>query len=596
MNITPVCFRLLAYLVAGFFFAGVVGCNNPPVNLPSDQTRSVDGIILPSTEHLVLSDLNHVLSLSPDGTQMVYVGSDGNSQQLYVRQVDDDQSRPITGTMGARHPFFSPDGKFVGFFAGGKLKKIPVAGGDVSILADAPGPRGAHWGVDDTIIFAPTTDAGLFRVSTSGGSSRRATRVNKEKELGHRWPEYLPDGKTLLYTAWDRDSSKNRIVIRSLETGEEKELVQGVTFGRYVTTGHLLYAQEGTLMAAPFDLDSLELTGDPVPVLEGVMQSSIGAMQYSYSDTGSLIYVPGTYNEVDRTLAWVDRQGIIKPLEIPRRTYDDPKLSPDSQQVAVQFKVSAGNVWTYDFNRNLLKQITFDGLNNQPYWSPDGSQIAFASDRAGGEENIYWISSDGTGPVERLTTSEYSQSLTSWSPDGKWMVFYQFHPTTGRDIWVLPLEGKREPYPLLNTVSQEAGAMFSPDGRWLAYASDETGEYEVYVRSFPESDKKWQISTNGGDEPVWAHNGRELLYRHADQMMIVEYTADETFKAGTSKWLFEGPYVGPRGKNFSNYDISLDDQNILMLMTLEQEMSLTTRVNIVLNWFEELMQIDPIDN
>ncbi|NNE37121.1 MAG: hypothetical protein HKN08_02355, partial [Gammaproteobacteria bacterium] len=466
----------------------------------------------------------------------------------------------------------------------------------VMVLAHAPGPRGAYWVNDGSIIFAPTTDTGLFRVSASGGSSRQVTQVDKEKQLGHRWPEVLPDGNTLLYTAWDRDSSKNRIVVRSLDTGEEKELIQGVSFGRYVPTGHLLYASDGTLMAVPFDLDSLELTGDPILVLENVMQSSIGAMQYSYSNSGTLVYVLGKYNELDRTLAWVDRQGTIKPLEMPRRTYDDPKLSPDGQQVAVQFKVAAGNVWTYDFNSKRLKQITFDGLNNQPYWSPDGSRIAFASDRAGGEENIYSILSDGTGPVERLTSSDNSQSLTSWSPDGKWMVYYEFHPDTGRDIWVLPLEAEREPYPLLNTDSQEAGAMFSPDGRWLAYASDETGEYQVYVSSFPEMDKKWQISINGGDEPVWARNGRELLYRHADQMIIVEYTADEEFRAATPEWLFEGPYVGPRGKNFSNFDISPDGENILMLMTLEQDISLTTRVNIVSNWFEELTSNQRIKN
>ncbi len=583
-------------MVAGIIIAGITGCNNLPIKSPSEQASSAFNITLPSTEYLVLSDLNPVLALSPDGVQLVYVGREGNGQQLYVRQIDEDQSSPIAGTNGARYPFFSPDGAWVGFFAQGKLRKVPIGGGDVMVLADAPGPRGAHWGPDDTIIFAPTTDAGLSRVSAAGGDSHEVTRVDKDKELGHRWPQVLPDGNTLLYTAWDRDERKNRIVVRSLDTGKEKELVRGVTFGRYGPTGHLLYAQDGTLMAVPFDMGSLALSGEPVSVLDDVMQSSIGAMQYSYSNIGVLAYVPGVYNEMDRTLAWVDRKGLIKLLEMPRRTYDDPKLSPDGQKVAVQFKVAAGNVWTYDFNSKLLKQITFDGLNNQPYWSPDGSRIAFASDRAGGEENIYVISSDVTGPVERLTTSENSQSLTSWSSDGKWLVYYEFHPDTGRDIWVLPLEGERKPYPLLKTVSQEAGAMFSPDGRWLAYSSDETGEYEVYVSPFPEMNKKWKISTNGGDEPVWARNGREFLYRHADQMMIVEYTADEAFNAGTPKWLFEGPYVGPRGKNFSNYDISPDGENILMLMTLEQDMSLTTRVNVVLNWFEKLKSNQRINN
>ena len=585
----------MSILVAVTFLATIAGCNLKPSSSQTLQINSDFNLTLPSTERLALSDLNPVLSLSPDGTQIVYVASHGDSQQLFLRQMGKLESRRVEGTEGARSPFFSPDGEWVGFFAAGKLKKVSISRGAQITLANAPGPRGASWGPDDTIIFAATTDSGLSQISASGGTPQDVTSLDPQKgELSHRWPEFLPGGNAVLYTAWQRDMNESQIVVQLVASGERKVLVQGATYGRYVPTGHLVYSLNGTLMAMPFDLNGLEVTGEPVPILKQVMQSSIGVAQFSYSHLGSLIYVPGRYSELDRTLVWVDRQGIVESLATPRRIYDDPKISPDGQRVAVQFKISTGNIWVYDIVRNSLTQITFEKLNNQPFWSPDGKRIAFGSTRAGGLQNLYWKSSDGNGSVERLTTSEYNQSLTSWSSDDKWLTFYQMHPTTGRDIWVLPLEGEREPYPFLKTPFQEAGAMFSPDGLWLAYVSDESGRYEVYVQPFPGPGGKWQISTEGGDEPVWARNGQELFYRNADQMMAVDITTNPSFSAGPPRRLFEGPYVGPRGKNFSNYDISPDGAHFLMLKTVDQQESAMSQVHVILNWFEELKRIVPI--
>ncbi|MCZ6750804.1 MAG: hypothetical protein O7E51_03130, partial [Acidobacteria bacterium] len=431
-----------------------------------------------------------------------------------------------------------------------------------------------------------------LQVSASGGTPQPLTALDSANgEVAHVSPEILPDGKAFVFTAWRGNG--DQIVVQHFETGERRVLVQDGSSAHYVATGHLVYVREGTLLAVPFDLASLEVTGAPVPFIEGVMQgSSSRHAAFSISRSGSLVYVSGD-SQAERTLVWVDRQGAVEPLPAPLHGYDDPRLSPDGQRLAVQIQGGDNDVWIYDIPRNTLTRLTFEGLNGYPLWTPDGERVTFSSIR-GGTQDLFWIPADGSGTAERLTTSEYGQYPLSWSPDGHTLVYYELHPTSGGDLWLLPFEGEHKPQPFLQTPFHERSAVFSPDGKWLAYSSDESGRYEIYVRPFAGGGGKWQISTESGTEPVWARNGRELFYRNGDQLMAVDITTKLSFSAGTPRLLFEGQYYTNRGtiRSRADYDITSDGQRFLMIQEGGTD-SEATQINVVLNWFEELKQRVP---
>ncbi len=551
---------------------------------------------LSATERL--ANLNRpAVALSPDGTHLVYAASRDNSQrQLYLRAMDQLQAEPIAGTEGAVNPFFSPDGQWVGFFANGKLKKISISGGAPLTLCDVPNSRGASWGANDTIIFTPSSGtAGLLEVPAAGGTPQVVTTLDAEKgEDRHRWPQFLPEGKAVLFNVWagDRTVDDALIVVQQLETGERRVLVEGGNHPHYVPTGHLVYARAGTLMAVPFDLARLEVTGPPVAVVEGITQSiGVTTAQFSFSRLGALVYVPGDVSGTESTLVWVNRQGAVESLGAPPRAYAQPRLSPDGRRLAVHITEARQNVWVYDIPRGTLTRLTFEGSNNWAIWTPDGKRLTFSATRPGAPFNVFWKPADGSGAAEQLTTTEHGHFATSWSPDGQVLAFTENHPTTARDIWLLPLEGERQPRPFLRTPFSEAQAKFSPDGRWLAYVSNESGRWEVYVQPFPGPGEKLQISTEGGTAPVWARNGRELFYRNGDKMLAVDVTTQPGFGAGTPTLLFAGPYQRPSSSN-TNYDVAADGQSFLMIKASEQEAE-SSQINVVLNWFEELKRLVP---
>ncbi len=541
----------------------------------------------------------NVVALSPDGKRLVYVTVQG----LYLRPMDSLQASPIPGTEEALSAFFSPDGQWVGFFTDGELKKVSISGGAPLTLCDAAGVRGASWGTDNTIVFGQT-GAGLSQVSAAGGTPRQLTTLDsKTGETDQIHPQILPGGKAVLFTSRDGGNLDNwQIVVQSPETGERQVLVQG-TYARYVVTGHLVYAQAGTpgtLLAVPFDVERLEVTGIPVPIVEGVQQSAAsGLAQFSFSDLGTFVYVPGGTGTGLSRLVWVDRQGTAEPLAAPPHLYRGPSLSPDGGRVAVTITEPKADIWVYEIARQTLTRLTFEGSENQqPQWTPDGKRVTWRSIREGVPGNLFWKLADGTGAAERLTTSEFRQNPGSWSPDGQFLAFHQ-RPSTGsspteRDIWILPLEGERKPQSILQTQFNELGPVFSPDGRWLAYISDESGRNEIYIRPFPKVEEgKWQISTAGGVEPRWARNGRELFYRNeiGDQMIVVEITGEPTFRAGTPRVLFEGIYQRSAG-GAAFYDVRPDAQRFLMVQAGEQGAG-AGQINVILNWFEELKRLVP---
>jgi Tol biopolymer transport system component len=557
---------------------------------PRPVTRTV--ITLPPGQRLAVTD-QPAVALSPDETQLVYVAIQGSVQQLYLRAMDSLEDRPIPGTAGAVNPFFSPDGQWVGFFADGKLKKVSVSGGAALTIGDAVQPRGASWGSQGMIAFAPAAVSALQQVSDAGGTPQPLTRFEKG-ELSHRWPEFLPGAKAVLFTAaatavnW----ANAHVAVQSVGTGEQRNLIAGGTHPRYAASGHLIYAQEGSLMAVPFDPQRLAATGGAVPVVEGVLQSSVtGGAQYSFSATGTLVYIPGSVQRNQSKLAWVNRNGAEQPVAAPARAYQFPRLSPDGRRVTVGITEQESQVWLDDLSRETLTRFTFEASgSNTAVWTPDGKRIAFQSIREA-PPSIYWQRADGSGGLERLTTSQYNRFPVSFSPDGQLLAFVEISPTTGYDIWVLRLSD-RKAEPFLRTPFNESVPRFSPDGRWLAYISNESGRFEVYVQPYPGPGGKWQISTEGGTEPAWNRNGGELFYRSGDRMMAVDIATQPSFAVGKPRVLFEGRYE-PTPATSPNYDVSPDGQRFLMLKPAEALEGAPTQINVVLNWFEELKRRVP---
>jgi serine/threonine protein kinase/Tol biopolymer transport system component len=573
-------------LLLGAAIAGLATWNlkpSPP-SPPRAVTRSI--INLPPGRVLAGFESGPAVAISPDGTRLVYAASQGGIQRLYLRAMDSLlEAQSIPDTEGASSPFFSPDSQWLGFLVGENLKKISVSGGTAVTLANDVTPMGANWGSQGMIAFAPTQVLALQQVSEAGGPPQPLTLLGDG--ASHRWPEFLPGGKALLFAAGTTPNWTNaQIAVQTVGSGERRNLTQGGTQPRYAPSGHLVYAQAGSLMAVPFDPERLRIKGASVPVVHGVVQSiSSGAAQYSISTTGTLVYVPGGVQGAERKLVWVDRNGAEQPLAAPTHAYESPRFSPDGQRIAV---VTDGQVWLYDLPRETLTRFTFEGnANSRPVWTPDGKRIVFYSNKDG-PLNLFWQLADGGGGLERLTTSEDLQAPTSWSPDGQFLAFNENSPTTGDDILVLQLSD-RKVQPFLRTPFDESNPRFSPDGRWIAYMSDESGRNEIYVQPFPGPGGKLQVSRDGGREPVWNRNGRELFYRSGNKMVAVEMTTQPNFALGNPRVLFERPNVLAIVP-ISNYDVSPDGRRFLMVKPTEQTQAAPTQINVVLNWFEELKQ------
>jgi Tol biopolymer transport system component len=571
--------------------AGLAGWYLKPSPSPSPRPVTRTAINLPPGQQLADLNNNPAFALSPDGTHLAYVARQGGTQRLYMRAMESLEATLIPGTEGAINPFFSPDGQWLGFFAGGKLKKISLNGGAALTLGDAVNPRGASWGSQGTIVFAPALGGALQQVSDVGGTPQPLTRLGKG-EGTHRWPEFLPGGKSVLFVfAGGTSAANSEVAIQSLGTGERRNLIQGGTQPRYAPSGHLVYAQGGSLMAVPFDPARLTTTGAAVPVVEGVLQSPTdGNAQYSFSGTGSLVYVPGSVQGAQSKLVWVNRNGAEQPFAAPARAYLSPRLSPDGRRVVVGLSEKESQTWLYDLTRETLTRLTFEGNSNQyAVWTRDGKRITFRSNKEG-PLNLFSQLVDGSGGLERLTTSDDTQTPNAWSPDGQALAFVEVTPATGIDIWVLRI-GDRKAQPFLQTRFNESAPTFSPDGHWLAYVSDESGRFEIYAQAYPGPGGKYQISTEGGTEPVWNPNGRELFYRSGNKMMAVDVTSQPSFSAGKPKMLFEGQYL-PAPVTYPDYDVSPDGQRFLMLKPSEQGASLT-QIIVVQNWFEELKRRVP---
>ncbi len=548
------------------------------------------------------------LALSPDGRHLIYSASDDTGSRLFLRAMDDTQALPITGTEGGVGPFFSPDGEWIGFWAEGNLKKVRTDGGPPMPVCDAPrAPFGASWGPDDTIVFGQY-EGGILRVSADGGEPEEIT-VLAEGEFRHCHPQLLADGETLLFTVRRKETGdwdETTIVAQSLKTGDRNTLVTNGADPRFAPTGHLVFVRLGSLMAVPFDPKRLEVTGGGAVVLESVRQG-VNAQnsafdtfsgQFAFSPSGTLVHVPGgVWSDMTGSLVWVDREGLGEPLSAPTGPFIFPRLSPDGTRVAVNvWGFEQADIWVCDIARGTLTRLTFDeSAEGFPLWTPDGARITFSSNRSG-RDNIYWIPADGSGAAEPLSALGNS-TPASWSPDGQVLAIVEYTEASGSDIWMLPLEG--EPYPFIESPFEEMWPTFSPDGRWLAYGSDQSGQYEVYVTPYPGPGPKVQISTAGANEPVWAHNGRELFFRGEPNsegfrpMCSVDITTVPSFLAGEPRKLFMGDFVG--ATPVRNHDVSPDGRTFLMIKRDPTQNEPVIQMYVTLKWFEELKRLVPTE-
>jgi Tol biopolymer transport system component len=537
-----------------------------------------------------------LMAISPDGSRVVYSTDAG----LYLRSMDDPNATPIIGAdKDAAAPFFSSDGQWIGYCSAGKsLKKISVRGGAPAPLCDDASARGSSWGTDNSILFVHP-EKGIMRVSANGGTSEVLVKAEGKSLIA---PQLLPDGKSVLFTLYEGGALK--IIVQLLKSGERRELIAGDT-ARYLPTGHIVYSLDNNLFAVPFDLGKLKVTGGQVLLVEGIYRQA--APQYAVSDSGTMVYVRETAAAGQRTLVWVDQKGREEPLAATPNSYGLPRISPDGTKVALTISTGefSGDIWTWDFIRENMTRLTFNEGSVGPVWTPDGKRIAFAStlerDNVG---MIYWKAANGIGEDEPLgsATDQVNFNPGSWSNDGKTLVTYGV-PHLGPDnfdIGAISIEGDRKWKPLLNEKYNETMPEISPDGRWMAYMSDESGQYEIYVRPFPEvNSDKWQVSQKGGMNALWSPDGRKLFYRSGDAVMAVPVGTEPTFKPGRAEIVLRGyPPTSFWGDIQSGWDIHPDGKRFLMLKPVEptgmaSEGEAPRRIHVVLNWFEELKQRVP---
>jgi serine/threonine protein kinase len=545
-------------------------------------------ITLPPTDQLVLT--LPAIALSPDGTKLAYVATREGTTQIYLRVLDSLESKPLAGTNGASIPFFSPDGESLGFFAGGKLQKASLQGGSTMSLTSSvsPNPLGAAWAANGTIAFAPALTSTIQQTLDSGGAAQPLTRLEKD-ETSNAWPEFLPGGKALVFAAiW---GNQQKVVLQHLATGQRQDLIALASAPRYAASGHLLYLRDSNLMAVPFDLQKMQITGKPAVVLEGVSSNSaISSAQYSISQSGLLAYVAGGHASGQEVQVWVDRDGTEEVSPAPVRGYGYPRISPDGRHVTAGID---NDVWVYDTARDTLTRLTFQGgargLLGNPIWNPDGKRIVYRSMNGQGSK-IFSLPADGSSGSEELVSGR-RLDVNSFSADGQLMAYTDTGANTGLDIFVLHV-ADRKSEPFLQTPANEAAPSLSPDGHWLVYVSDESGRNEIYIQPYPGPGGKSQISTEGGNEPVWNPNGRELFYRSGTALMSVDISTRPTLSVGKPKKLFAGSYDRTNVAH-PYYDVSPDGKRFLMIRPSGQGLSTLTQIILVQNFFEELKRLAP---
>jgi serine/threonine protein kinase/Tol biopolymer transport system component len=561
-----------------------------PRRAPADERVLKLSVLLP--EKATMPGTVTASAISPDGRRLAFVVVSEGRNLLWVRSLDSLDARALPGTDGvstASPPFWSPDSRFLGFFAGGKLKKVEASGAPPQTLCDVAGaPRGGTWNREGVIVLGSVAGP-LYRVAAAGGDPVPVTALDQSRfEATHRWPVFLPDGRHFLYYVRSNRAEDGGIYVGSLDSNDVKRLLPTSLNAAYAPPGFLLFVQNGALMAQRFDADERQLSGQPVPVAEDVANNlALGRGAFSVSENGVLAYSAG--GDLANLLLWFDREGKQVGSLGEAGLYFTLALSPDERRAAVDRadpQTGTNDIWLFDLSRGVPSRFTTDPSgDSNPLWSPDGSRIVFASGRDGAL-NLYQKSASGAASEELLLASSEPKVPNDWSSDGQFILYQTFNTKTRFDLWVLPMSGDRQALPFLQTEFNEQQAQFGPDGKWVAYTSDESGTPEVYVRTYPASGGRWRVSTAGGHQPRWRGDGRELFYIASDRkLMAVDVKLGATFEAGTPRALFETRVL--TFTDFRNhYTVAADGQRFLVNSMSEEEG--VTPITVVVNWTADL--------
>jgi eukaryotic-like serine/threonine-protein kinase len=541
----------------------------------SNKTSSTLTINLPSEKQLTIRT-TPTLALSPDGKFVIYPADTINSdtRKLYLQPTNGRTGKILQDTTGGETPFFSPDGKWIGFFANGKLKKISIEGGNAQIISDVRTPAGGAWGNNDTIVFA---DGPVWQVSVAGGTPRQISQLNPGEQ--HSWPILLPNGK-LLFNIIPVDRTVPTIVMQQMGSNNRTTLLEEGNYPRYADSSHLFYNVNGVLKAVPLDINRSQLSGTSLTVVDGALLSvSSGAAQYSVSQSGALVYVPGRIFGQSRRVVLLDRQGNERDAGLPLRRYSYVTFSADGKFMAIEADEQILIV-------DRQNKITLGVIDNAtfPAWGP-GATITFSSIK-NGVPGLYRVAINNLNDVETLITGEFQLDHSySWSSDGRQFAYTEIRPDSGMDIWLR--KDNSSPEPLLNSSVHECCAVFSPDGQLMAYIAGESGQPEVYLMSLSSPETKIKLTDKGGREPVWSHGGKELFYWQDRQLMVVEITTEPDIRFSAPRPLFQGIFVSSTSTWRSRYDISPEDDEFVIIRRGAEKMGVT-ELNFIPNWMDRV--------
>ena len=542
--------------------------------LPPDQTPSGDARVR--------------VAISPDGKNLVYVAKG----RLYLRPLNSLEATPIPGTEGGANPFFSPDGKSIGFIVSSQVKRVPINGGTPTSICNSEA-IGASWGPDDTILLGAIYN-GILRVPASGGTP--TVLVAPKPGFAYEQPQFLPDGRSFLFNRGTPGSfSQNQLVMRSIDKDDETVLFTGNYSFTYLESGILVYstgnARSTDLLAVALDLASRKINGNPITVVKNVQLTSAGSgSQFAVSENGTLVYIPASQAGSDSRLVKVSQTNKEAVFSAEPKLYSDPRVSPDGKFVAAHLQGDENDVWVVNLERGTLTRLSFNsGEDETPAWSPDGRTIVWAASRSDLVRGILKRAVDGSGNEEMIWKLGQHAHVRDWTPDGRSIIYEATDPQTNNDIWRLNLDGQPSATPVLQTPYNEHNSRLSPDGKWIAYSSNESGRDEIYVRAFPQGEVKLTVTTSGGDQPVWSHDGRIIFFRANSQICAVDFQPGPQPTVSNSRTLFADIYDNPQAGNHTGYDAFPDGQ-LLMLKSASEAGLQRTHIVMVFNWWEELKQ------
>jgi serine/threonine protein kinase/Tol biopolymer transport system component len=608
--VTSPWLRLLPWLVAAALAIGLIATLITMRQPSQSSAQRAVALALPLPPDQILDLANGpAVVISPDASRIAFVTMEPGASEgrLFVRDMDKDAPVQLEGAGLAAAPFFSPDSQWIGYFGDGKLKKVSVHGGTPMVLAEVTGNRGGDWGDDGTIVFPEQFTSPLFRVPVVGGKVEPLTHLDTARgEITHRWPQILPGGQALIFTASTDNNffAHASVEVAAFKDGAPKVLVENAYFGRYLPGGYLAYVAQGTVFVAPFDAKTLKLTGTAIPVLQRVASDlSNGGAQFSISRSGTVIFSAGKAGDQNLNISLIDRKGNATVLLKDQADASSPRFSPDGKRIV--FQKGLGGLWIYDIARAMTSPVSLESSASYPVWTPDGQHLTYSRPHTSGQsrkgDGIYWRRADGSGKEEALTPDNvFNAYPSSWSPDGRTLAFERLSPDDGSccEIWTLTVDenGKpAEPRALMDKRSNANGGFdvtvdyptFSPDGHWLAYMAEQSGAPQVFVVPYPGPGGKWQVSSQMGWEPRWSKSGHEILYATSNQMISVPYTVENgAFQVGKPEVLFQDRFE--LRVPFPSFDVSADAQHFVMFQSSSGRSLGNTLPTVILNWMSQV--------